>query len=232
MFIFGDTHGQWDIFNENLQNLPEISNTVIVAGDFGYWPFAEFDLKRINTLSFNIYFCPGNHENWEELELLEKKYPDTPIIEIVPHIFYCTFGSVLSVEGHNILFCGGADSIDKNSRKIGLDWFPQEVITIADMKKLPERKDIDIVVSHTAPLEIVERLDEFFYKQKDPSCKMLSIVHDYYKPMYWFHGHFHMYKEFYLNNTYFYSLDREVSSYIDGHIIDFSDGKVKKMISV
>jgi len=60
-------------------------------------------------------------------------------------------GSVLKLpDKRNILFIGGALSIDKKQRTIGYDWFPQETISQKNIFELPDEK-IDIVISHTAP---------------------------------------------------------------------------------
>ena len=41
-------------------------------------------------------------------------------------------------DGRIVLFMGGADSIDKKYRKIGFDWFPEELITQKDIYELPD----------------------------------------------------------------------------------------------
>ena len=205
MIIFGDIHAYWPVLNSYLRHLPEnkISN-VIVCGDFGYWPkFKEFDLKHINTERCKIYFCPGNHEDWWALP---KTYE---ITELYKNIFYCPFGTTLNIENKNLLFCGGAESIDKQHRRIGYDWFPDEIISYQDMEHLPPKSaNIDIVISHTCPSFVFNKLPVAFNnKALDPSCKMLDFVHSIFRPKLWYFGHFHMYKKMNLDNTTFTCLN-------------------------
>ena len=227
MYIFGDTHCNWNCFNKNIYDIINIGNStnIIVVGDFGYWPnFPQYDITLINPQDCNIYFCPGNHENWDALKALEISNQNKKIIEIKPHIFYCTFGSLLELEGHKIMFCGGADSVDKNMRKLGIDWFPEEIITESDMYYLPDT-NIDTIISHTAPKRIVDMLNpSLIGKVNDPSCDRLTWIHQHYRPSYWFYGHFHNYGECEFQGTRFYQLNRENTN---EHIIEY--GKTAKI---
>ena len=55
-----------------------------------------------------------------------------------PNIFYMPRGSVLSLsDGRNVLFMGGAESVDKRRRTPGYDWFKQELIRPQDLSNLP-----------------------------------------------------------------------------------------------
>lgn len=213
IFIFGDTHGEWGKFNLYLneirqKNEKELSGKeiiIIVCGDFGYWPhFKEYNIEKIKHSCswaqdgfFKIYFCPGNHEDWWSLQKLENDYPDEKIIKIKDHIFYCSFGAVKKFKEKNFLFVGGAESVDKQYRYIGYDWFPEEIITQKDILNLDEKAHIDIVISHTCPLFIIPSLAKnlTWVKSTDPSCKALTYVFDLYKPEKWFFGHFHTHLE-------------------------------------
>lgn len=195
LYIFGDTHAEWGKFNTDINKIYQREKTpldIIVAGDFGFWPREkEYDLGRIKTDNIRIWFCPGNHEDWFSLDEIEKENKDKSIIEIHKNIFYCTFGSTMVFGDKKFMFCGGAESIDKNLRTLGYDWFPQETISIGDMYKLPEKTDdIDVVISHTCPDFVFNSL-KYRHKIKDPSCKMLTQIYEIYSPKRWFFGHFH-----------------------------------------
>lgn len=215
MLVFiGDTHGEWGKLNTILNELYQKNKTdlnVIITGDFGFWPFInEFNLSKIKIRSnIKIFFCPGNHENWFELEKIEKENPNKKIIEIHKNIFYCTFGAILEIENKKIMFCGGAESIDKNHRTIGYDWFPNEIISYGDMLKLDQEiKTVDIIVSHTCPDFIFKQMKfkTFFNKNSDPSCKYLTQIFQMYTPKLWFFGHFHFYQKILTNQTTFICL--------------------------
>lgn len=210
--IIGDTHGNWSALNEFLHGLsfPWLSNgiyvdrsilkeehIVIVCGDFGYWPKLDrFGLSKIKLPeNVKVYFCPGNHEDWESLSLLPTGPSGTDIVEVRKGIYYCPFGSTLVIDGKTFLFCGGADSVDKHLRTPGYDWFAEEIITDADMDKLPN-VEVDVVISHTCPSFLLDKIGMedipwIHEKYEDPSCKQLDIVFNKYRPEVWHFGHFH-----------------------------------------
>ncbi len=229
IIIAGDVHGHWAMLNKliNKKN-PKI---ILQCGDFGWWPklhdtyniYSEYEdvdgkiegdfwdrtiraRKRkkwdqfgIKAADTKIYWCDGNHEDhWDLKE--ERNYMKAPC-QVMPNVYYMKRGSVLSLpDGRNVLFIGGADSVDKNQRKLGFDWFPEEVITQSDVYDLPNIK-IDIVISHTCPLEfhqpiLTAKVPYWGWQEKikDPSAHALSYILNRYKPDLWYFGHFHIYK--------------------------------------
>ena len=162
-------------------------------------PWDQYGVKPGKS---KIYFCPGNHEDWEDLEL--KATSDNPVqVEVMPAVFYMPRCSTLKLpDGRVILFMGGATSTDKEYRTYRYDWFPEESIKQKDIYNLPD-VDIDIVVSHTSPQEFKRGLfnKSTDYRQRDPywlekfsdpSCHALSHVLRRYKPSLWFFGHYHV----------------------------------------
>ena len=111
-------------------------------------PWDQFGIKANDT---KVYWCDGNHEDhWDLIE--ERNYMKAPC-EMMPNVYYMKRGSVLQLpDGRNVLFMGGADSIDKGARTVGLDWFPEEVINQKNVYGLPDTK-VDVVISHTCPTE-------------------------------------------------------------------------------
>ena len=97
--------------------------------------------------------------------------------EIMHNIYYMRRGNVLTLQdGRNVLFMGGAHSVDKDAREPEVDWFPEEIIAERDLHNLPEDKDIDIVISHTCSNEIFEKLIKMsgvIAYNKDPSREAL-----------------------------------------------------------
>jgi len=166
----------------------------------------QFGLKNKNT---KIYFCDGNHEDhWDLKE--ERNYIKAPC-EMMPNVYYMKRGSTLKLpDGRTVLFMGGANSIDKSSRQIGFDWFPEELITQRDIYNLPD-VDVDIVISHTCPDELYVELmarrattwdkERLQHKRDDPSRFALSHVLEKYKPALWYFGHFHIFARGKLNGT-------------------------------
>lgn len=185
VLIVGDIHAEFGALNKLInQKNPDL---VLSCGDFGYWP----NFKNISQLSdiklgkSKIMWCDGNHENFWELKKRESD-------EIVPNVIYMPRGSTYDLpDGRRIMFFGGADSIDKNYRTLGIDWFPEEIITQKDIYDLPDKK-IDIFITHTCSNEIKNKLLHLNpLKINDPSNDALSYLWNKYRPSMWFFGHWH-----------------------------------------
>lgn len=227
--VVGDVHGYWGDFNKVINKLENKNKdeqlTFICCGDFGFWPLIKsFKVrsygsmgeplikrkenlhpkdgikKRENTI---IRWCDGNHEDHQSLQELESN-------EIGPNIFYHPRGSYITLEdGRNMLFIGGAHSIDEYLRTPYWTWFPQETITQKDLDNLPDIR-VDIVISHTCPTEW-EHLLLRNREHPEPSRLALSIVLNRYKPDLWYHGHWHQFKKGKYNNTYWTCLNKSGS---------------------
>lgn len=206
--VLGDTHGEWNRLNDLIER--EVPERIIQLGDFGFWPnFEEFSLNKIKLQGCILEFIDGNHEDHWSLRERTKHFP-------VVHdgIFYNSRGSVIQIHDNmNALCFGGADSIDKSMRKIGLDWFPEEVGSQKDFENLPsDDTKIECVFSHTAPQVAIDYL---FNKNVigssqyiDPTVQILDIILEKWRPKYWFFGHFHVPERmtFMINKTCFTTL--------------------------
>lgn len=193
ILITGDIHGNFKRLRIVIEEQkPDI---VLNVGDFGFFPKISNVWKTIRELELvnhiPIYWCDGNHEDHESLLNLTEDFEN---YNVPKNLYYMSRGSILQLfDGRNILFFGGAESIDKHRRIPGFDWFPEESITNKDIYKLPNTNvNIDVVISHTCPLEFDIGLDDF---TNSPSRKALSYILGRYHPKQWYFGHFHYYKE-------------------------------------
>jgi hypothetical protein len=190
IIILGDLHGEFHRLNCLIeQEQPDI---ILQVGDFGYWPRMEDqDLSIISSDHTRIYFCDGNNDDLDRLLALAgtKVQP----VQVSPNIYYMPRGSVLELDdGRRVLFIGGAQSIDRFRRYEGWDWFPEEILCEQDLSSLPEG-NIDIVVSHTCPLEFsMETFCRLKSNEVDPSRQLLSRVLYRYQPAQWYFGHWHI----------------------------------------
>jgi len=204
IIITGDIHGQFSYLNRLINRHKDWLDLVICCGDFGYWPNFTDNHKLIKT-HVPVLWCDGNHDNHWALKDLIKSGD----LEITKNVFYMPRGSVYTLDdGRTILFMGGADSIDKDSRTIGHDWFPEEIITQNDITDLPDVK-IDIFITHTCPVELYSTLVNYYDPNDDnpePSNYALSTLWDIYKPSFWFFGHWHYYTKGRLHKTYWQAL--------------------------
>lgn len=225
VMIVGDIHGHWGYLNTLINKYhPDI---ILQVGDFGYWPrfhntdvICENPLKKhqdpwnfygVKCQNTKVYFCPGNHEDHWEL----KKY-NNKVTNIYDKVYYMPRGSSLTLpDGREVLFIGGADSIDKYRRTIGYDWFPEEIISNRDIYGLPDMK-IDIVISHTCPQSFIPEINtklgpDYINSGKyfDPSIVALDRVLEQYKPSLWYFGHFHDSADGKFQDTKWFMLDQE-----------------------
>jgi Icc-related predicted phosphoesterase len=200
IIVTGDIHNEFGRLNELIsKKRPEL---VICCGDFGFWPNVPWGspLSNIKTQGAKILWCDGNHEDhWS----LKERTTD----ELAPNIFYMPRGSIYKLEdGRNIMFMGGAHSIDMEMRTEGVDWFREEVITQRDLYDLPQVK-VDIFITHTCPEELVHDLIKYnSFKKNEPSNTALSELWRIYKPGLWIFGHWHVYKEGMLFGTKWHCL--------------------------
>ena len=211
VLIVGDVHAQFYMLKEIIDyaHKHDEVDKCIVCGDYGIWnDFKTDSIPKKYNMDYGIpvYFCDGNHENHAELD----KYERGKIHQLTDWLYFCAFGSVLDIDGYKFLFCGGADSIDKQLRKPFVSWWPTECITLEDLDYLPAEK-IDVVISHTAPTEVCDLLIGKCElasggKSLDPSCAYLDRVLHKYIPKQWYFGHWHY--EFFckVGSTEFYGL--------------------------
>jgi len=189
ILIVGDVHGKWGKLNMLINKRQP--SMILSCGDFGYWPrFLARDFTfSLKNRGIPIHFCDGNHEDHESLLALK----DGGKIPEMNDVFYQRRGSTMTLpDGRTVLFMGGADSIDKEWRTRGVSWFPEEVITSKDVRSLPDC-NIDIVVSHTCPAELLPiLLGEDPRKENDPSNAALSHILEKYSPSFWYFGHWHV----------------------------------------
>ena len=160
-----------------------------------------------------IYFCDGNHEDHSQLHELVKLYGWANPIRVADDIFYCPRGSSLVLEdGRKVLFFGGAKSTDREMRLAYFDWFPEEMISSADFARITEEDRYDIVISHTCPSMLVNRMlfnigaSTTFYN-RDNCCDALQSVYELVKPSQWFFGHWHTHDIMKHENCTFYALN-------------------------
>jgi hypothetical protein len=186
ILITGDTHGRWNYLNDLIGTMEP--DETWVCGDFGYWP-------NIHPMFDNVHggivrWCDGNHEDHMELRNLENA-------EIAPNVFYMPRGSHITLDdGRNVLFFGGGYSIDRHLRgKYSPDfgWFPQEEASVNDMYNIDaDLEDVDVVISHTCPLEVMETFVPYDRGYGHYASEYtMSRIFEMFQPKEWYFGHWH-----------------------------------------
>lgn len=213
LFVTGDTHGEIDgknrfrsssVFRQENPDLDR-SDVVVVAGDFGFWwdrsPSDEYWRKWLTQLPFTLAFVDGNHENvpllLESSEEVEKWGDYTN--QLADNVFWLRRGRIYDLNGVRCFAFGGAMSRDKEGRKVGISWWPEEQPTygeflVGETNLGTDDYRVDLVVSHTFPSWAAEELRKdanLRADTRDGTEDMLQTFYEDVRFLAWFGGHFH-----------------------------------------
>ncbi len=204
IYITGDTHGDQMRFINNNMGDEKWSNLdyLIVCGDFGYLfrnnqAEQEF-LDYLETKPYTICFCDGNHENFPVLfSYPQEIWNGGSVHRIRSNIFHLMRGQVFEIDGKKIFTMGGAYSIDRYRRKINQSYWIEELPNDEEYReaiqnlKLHNNK-VDIIITHTAPRELIRRLGKY------PDAHDMELTGFLEWIMYeidfkqWYFGHWHL----------------------------------------
>ncbi len=167
--ILGDVHCNLRHCHNVCVNNP--NSTVIQIGDLGV---GFIHKKLIEALPPNFKFFVGNHDNRTESREIKNCLGD--------------YGHV----DKNIFFISGADSIDKDDRYVGVDWWPDEELTYQQAQDAIDqwvKSDAQVLLSHDLPQSIAEA----FYLIYDRSLtrNLLQSMIEARKPKLVVYGHHH-----------------------------------------
>jgi hypothetical protein len=182
--FLGDVHGRWaDMYARMGENLE--TEQFVQVGDFGHLPgLGSYIPQGCPT---PLDFIDGNHE--DHFDLAERVIKGD--LEMAPNINYIPRGTQKVYGSTKVNFCGGAESVDRDVRITGRDWFPTEIPSYEEMSRFMGLPDADVWVTHNAPKFIIEPISH--YKVKDPTNKMFEFAWQEtgHKPEIWFFGHYH-----------------------------------------
>lgn len=155
MIIIGDTHSIRPIFAAIDDNNIENQN-IIHVGDVGIgFLSVEQDVANLQLLdralietNNKLYLIRGNHDFkkfWHD-EQFKSSLP------IFKNIIFVRDYSVIEIENKNILFIGGAISIDRSYRKrMSPSTWDEDEKFVYDEEKIKGMRNIDVVITHNAP---------------------------------------------------------------------------------
>ena len=187
--FLGDIHGCWGILDEVLCRYGD--NRVIQVGDMGIGfplqyktvdPAGEKATKMGDPdpleLTNRFSFIRGNHDNPDVC----RKYPN----------YLGDFGIMRET---GIFYVSGANSIDANMRKIGIDWWDDEELSYTQFNQAIELYEVAkprVVVSHEAPASVTAHLTKFNHIRPSKTAIALEAMLKVHKPDLWVFGHHHM----------------------------------------
>ena len=210
VFVTGDTHIPIDIHKLNTKKFPEQTNLtradfVIVLGDFGllwkedkeyrYWK------EWLEQKPFTLLWLDGNHENFDWIDRLPvSEWNGGKVHFISENIIHLMRGQIFDLDGRSFFVCGGAASTDKEYRRIGVSWWPQEDISWAECSEAMDNLEkadntVDFVLSHTCPASLLTPMFQFS-PAPDPTARFLEEVARRVKSAEWYFGHHHIDKDF------------------------------------
>lgn len=196
VYLTGDTHNEAERFAwiEQTVGVPLTEqDLIIVCGDFGYLNSEQGEqvLDRLEQKTYNICFCDGNHENFEKLD-------GSPVItwnggkvhRIRRNVFHLMRGEIFTLQGMTYFVMGGAYSGE------GFSVSERELPNNAEYNLAAEHlaahhNQVDYIVTHTAPREILLRMGKHPYPKEAELNGFLDWV--MYEVGYtrWYFGHLH-----------------------------------------
>lgn len=210
--VIGDIHGNVTYYKTYC--IGDFTGPTIQVGDFGVgFGQSEFWYKSLNEFhsSGDHTFIRGNHDNPATCKKIPSWIPD---------------GTVKN----DIMFLGGAFSIDQEWRTEGLDWWPDEECSISELMEFIDIYSVvkpRIMITHDGPMSVTEQM---FIKtgraMGGPNAQMyptrtgqaLDAMFRNHQPEFWFMGHWHHTMTYNENGTTFVCLGE--FDYID---VDLSD---------
>ncbi len=242
ILIAGDFHGnhKWAKRVIDLAYEKNISK-IMQVGDFGIWPGKEGDeylyiLDRYLTKhNIRLYFLPGNHEDWNQLDLWQKEGPKTleGFTSILNNIYYTGKINNWIWENKKFAVVGGATSIDRKWRKLNESWWPQEALTNKEVIQARDIGKSDYLFTHDTSLQ--HPFEFLSYNiESEIHRGYMSEIGSAIRSDLWFHGHYHEYDEYKfsygLGYSKVYSLDCDGTSLSRNTVIlDIETGGVSKV---
>lgn len=210
ILLLGDTHGSVDHIRFAVKKaIAQDCEQIIQLGDFGYFPGTpETDkfLEEISSPKIPIYFIDGNHDNhW----MLNHK-AENPV-EICSGVFYLPRGYRWNIGIWTLAALGGAYSIDRQRRTLGIDFWEEEVISYSDVARTLRGGDIDILLCHDhpakVPLTTIKGNGIRINREAMRNSETLQAVVEACNVRSVFHGHHHKFYETTIDGVRYCGLD-------------------------
>lgn len=235
VLFVGDTHGDLDFLSTAFQCAwQEKCQGIFQVGDFGFlWPGTN-QMREVNELARHwempLYWIDGNHDWHPEIR---KRFPVSDFIDNGPGVYHVRRGRSVNLYGLRICGLGGAPSIDRGQRTAGHTWWPEEVISEADLENVPSNVSFDVLAIHDAPMLPAgfrktgrSEFDELVMQGQQKICQAIDKT----DPSLIIHGHWHQHYHRNLGERTLIGLDCNTGRLTDAMIIvEKIDGRVNWM---
>ena len=160
ILLAGDWHGNREWAAISLETAARAGCQVVLQlGDFGLWPGREDAWldhvdRHASTAGVSVVWIDGNHENHDALDRWRHEAGEQAgLVAMRDRVLWATRGARWEWQGVRFGALGGAVSIDRFLRKRGVNWWPQEATTQADVDRLGD-VPLDVLVTHAAPTTV------------------------------------------------------------------------------
>lgn len=213
IYLTGDTHGTIEIGKLSRANLavervePGEGDFVIILGDFGlvFAPDGQsaeerWWLKWLDEKPWTTLFIDGNHENFARLNALpEEEWRGGRVHRVSESVLHLMRGQIFEIDGRSFFTMGGAASHDRQFRKAGRSWWPEELPSEEELSRADAALDgcgrrVDYVLTHCAPTLVQGRINPTFLP--DRLTEYLQHVRDTTAFHRWYFGHYHIDREY------------------------------------
>lgn len=201
--MVGDTHGATTWMRSKVipHALKSRCQRIIQVGDFGFvwdndadavdWELSRLDLM-LTRAGLLLHFLPGNHDNHPMLAKLAgaARLSEEGHYMLKPSIYYT--GRVSEWTWRDVRFAavGGAASIDREHRVPGESWWPEEMLSDAEVRAAQDLGPVDVLFTHDAPAEMPS-LALSPHVPSAQSREAMSRIGRALRPKLWTHGHYH-----------------------------------------
>ena len=132
ILLVGDLHMNTLAAHQVIDHAQALSaDRILQLGDFGFWPRASAGQRYLNevestlsTFGLDLWFIPGNHEDWPALE--RRPIGDDGLRVITERIREIPVGHRWTCGSTRWLGIGRAPSVAQHLRSEGFAWFPEE----------------------------------------------------------------------------------------------------------
>lgn len=213
IYLTGDTHGTIEIGKLSRANLavervePGEGDFVIILGDFGlvFAPDGQsaeerWWLKWLDNKPWTTLLIDGNHENFARLNALpEEEWHGGRVHRVSESVLHLMRGQIFEIDGRSFFTMGGAASHDRQFRKEGRSWWPEELPSEEELARADAALDgcgrrVDYVLTHCAPTLVQGRINPTFLP--DRLTEYLQHVRDTTAFHRWYFGHYHVDREY------------------------------------
>ncbi len=204
LLLAGDTHAHKSWLTGRVLPAAAEVDAVLVVGNFGYWPEAKDFLAKAadsrRRYGVDTLFLRGNHEHHPALERAQRQAGGTAFepVCLEGSLWYLPNASRIEVAGLEVAILGGGTSVDRRARHPGVDWFPEEEITPAELEVTAARGYAPVMLTHDAPagyaipgLPAPDPLWWPMLAQASDHRRRLRRAVDTVTPELVVHGHFH-----------------------------------------